>query len=72
MNYYRKVLSPIESQRHFVYVTNQARDMFPAIGEIFVLSVGKNEVNAKLDKQGRIWGNANSLDYQELEILLPD
>jgi hypothetical protein len=68
MEYYRKVLSNIEAKRHFIYVSCKAQTIFPPKGQPFTLVVGSNEFPCTIDKQGRIWANANLLkDYLEFK-----
>jgi hypothetical protein len=59
MEYYKKILSQIEARRHFIYVVSESRNFFPPLGETFSLSVKDKDFKVKLDKQGRIWANAN-------------
>jgi len=61
MEHYRKELSKIEAERHFIYVRFNARKVFPPIGETFMVQVGTKEFQCVLDNQGRIWANANTL-----------
>jgi hypothetical protein len=70
MEYYRKVLSKSEANRHFIYITSWAREMFPELGEPFTLVVKEKDFHKEkefqviIDKQGRVWANANELkDY---------
>ena len=68
MEYYRKAIMQIESERHFIYVTSKARKIFPDMGEPFTVLVGSKEFECKIDNHGRIWANSNMLrDFIEFK-----
>lgn len=59
MDYYRKQLSYIEAERHFIYISRRVKNMFPKKGQTFTLLIGDNEFKASVDNYGRLWANSN-------------
>ena len=72
MEYYKKTLSPIEAERHFIYVTYSAREFFPPLGEVFNILINEKEFRVQLDKQGRIWASSlqNYITFEPWNIFV--
>ena len=54
---YRKKLTPVEAERHYIYVDKGHRDIFPTPREEFKIVITHNRrvLKAKIDANGRIF-----------------
>jgi hypothetical protein len=52
---YKRKLTPSEARRHFIYVDEEHRSMFPPPGKEFEIIVKNQKIKVKVDSQWRIW-----------------
>ena len=63
---YERKLTFSESNRHYIYITKNYRDIFPPAGKEFMIVIDNRKFEAKVGKQNnRIWA-ANFRDYIDM------
>ena len=55
MKKYSKKLTRSEVERHFIYIIQKYRDLFPKTGELFKIRIKKLELQKTIDNKNRIW-----------------
>ncbi|MEM3827972.1 MAG: hypothetical protein QXP36_01975 [Conexivisphaerales archaeon] len=65
---YRRKLTPSEVDRHFIYIDEEHRSMFPPPGKKFDLIVRHQRITVKIDSHWRIWAASFWDDLPKLEV----
>ncbi len=54
---YKRKLKQSESERYYIYISEESSDMFPPQGKKFDVTVGNKRFEVRIDKYRRIWAN---------------